>query len=128
MLLLNFSHPLDQGDMDRIKELIRKRENRDLQLDIDHKRFPFHLKDDQPFVKQVQELLDRVELNKDEWQQKVLLIYLPEKSVIAATMIAEINARSGYFPKILRMRPSSSFTKSTPLVSNPESSSSSFRS
>ena len=64
----------------------------------------------QPFAAQVAALLDRLSLSSTEWQTLPLLVNPPSLNVIAATMLAELHGRMGYFPAVLRLRPVASST------------------
>jgi len=58
----------------------------------------------QPFVQQVIALVDQVKLTSAEWQTLPLLINLPSLNFVAATLLAELHGRMGYFPPVLRLR------------------------
>ena len=98
MLVLNFSHPLTPQQLQRIGELSEQQVERvmDIPAQFDH---------EQPFAGQVRELVDGVGLSPEQWQTTPLLINPPSLSLIAATLLAELHGRMGYFPAVLRLRP-----------------------
>jgi len=57
------------------------------------------------FAGQVRALADGVGLTSADWQTRRLLVNPPTLHVIAATLLAELHGRMGYFPPVLRLRP-----------------------
>lgn len=100
MLLLNFSHPLTDSQLARIRELVGRDIERVLAVptQFDHAR---------PFDEQIRELLATIPLTPEQWQTTPLLINPPSLATITAVLLAEIHGRCGYFPPILRLRPMS---------------------
>ncbi|MCS7208155.1 MAG: CRISPR-associated protein Csx15 [Fimbriimonadales bacterium] len=98
MTLLNFAHPITDEQKAQIEQLTGQPIQRVIELPVqfDHAR---------GFHEQVLELLERVGLGASEWQTTPLLVNLPSLSVIAATLLAELHGRMGYFPPVLRLRP-----------------------
>lgn len=97
MLVLNFSHPLTPDHLARIAEWTGQ-EPRVIEV-------PTQFDHEQPFAEQVRELVDGVGLSPEQWQTTPLLINPPSLSLIAATLLAELHGRMGYFPAVLRLRP-----------------------
>ena len=98
MLLLNFSHPLPTDELARIAQLTGQPVETVLTL-------PTQFDHSQPFIPQVQALIDQVPLTPEEWQTAPLLVMLPSLNFIAAIVLAELHGRMGYFPPIVRLRP-----------------------
>jgi hypothetical protein len=98
MLILNFSHPLTQAQLDAVQELTGQSVERVIEVNTDFDHF-------QPFVKQAQQLVGSVGLTPKQWQSARLLINLPSLNFIAALLLAELHGRMGYFPSVLRLRP-----------------------
>jgi hypothetical protein len=98
MLLLNFSHPITQEQLARIRELV----GRDVESVI---TVPTQFDHGRPFVDQVRELLATVRLTPEQWQTVPMIINPPGLAPVTAILLAEIHGRSGYFPTILRLRP-----------------------
>lgn len=98
MLLLNFSHPLTDAHLARIREIAGREIERLITVptQFDHGR---------SFDEQVRILLANVPLTADQWQTTPLLINLPSLTPISAVLLAEIHGRTGYFPTIVRLRP-----------------------
>lgn len=98
MLLLNFGHPLTEGQLARIQELSGREIERIVTVST-------HFDHTQPFAEQVRALLATVPLTAEQWQTVPLLINPPSLAPITAVLLAEIHGRSGFFPTILRLRP-----------------------
>lgn len=98
MILLNFAHPLTSNQLKEIEELAGQRitEVRDIATHFDH---------EQPFVNQVSELVDSLNIDSTAWQTERILINPPTLNVIAVTLLAELQGRMGYLPPVLRLRP-----------------------
>jgi hypothetical protein len=98
MILLNFSHPLTLDHLAQIETLAGEKIARvvDAPAQLDHA---------QPFAPQVVALADSCSLAPQEWQTLPLLVNPPALNFVAATLLAELHGRCGYFPAMLRMRP-----------------------
>ena len=98
MLLLNFSHPLTDAQLARIRELAGRDPERLIAVptQFDHAR---------PFAEQVRELLATVPLTPEQWQTTPLLVNPPSLAPITAVLLAELHGRCGYFLTIVRLRP-----------------------
>jgi hypothetical protein len=98
MLLLNFTHPFTSEQLAQIDALAGARVERVIgvspQFEIGS-----------PFAPQVDALLAQVPLTAAEWQTTPLLIMLPALNTIAAVLLAELHGRMGYFPAVVRLRP-----------------------
>jgi hypothetical protein len=98
MLLLNFTHPIPAEQLDRITQLTGQPLETVLSL-------PTQFDQAQPFIPQVEALIDQVPLTPEEWQTAPLIVVLPSLNYIAALVLAELHGRMGYFPPIARLRP-----------------------
>lgn len=98
MILLNFSHPLTSEHLARVAELARAEVERviDIPATFDHQ---------QPFDEQITALVDEVGLGAEAWQTTLLLVNPPAYNYAAATLLAHLHGRMGYFPTVLRLRP-----------------------
>ena len=98
MIILNFSHPLTKEHIEQIKALTGQGVERvvEVETQFDHRR---------PFAEQVRELVDSIGFSPQEWQTLPLIIHPPALNFIAATLLAELHGRMGYFPSVLRLRP-----------------------
>jgi len=98
MLILNFSHPLTDEQVKQIEDITG-------QAVDEVRRIPVQFDHQQPFAAQVTALADACDLTPQEWQTTPLLIVPPALNFIAATLLAELHGRMGYFPPIIRLRP-----------------------
>lgn len=98
MILINFSHPLTPDQLRAIEQQTAAQVERvlDAPAQFDHAR---------PFAEQVTALVDSLDLTPAEWQQAQIIVVPPSLAVIAATLLAELHGRMGYFPPVVRLRP-----------------------
>ncbi len=95
---MNFSHPLTGAHLGQIEALTGEAVERviDVKTQFDAQ---------ESFISQAKALVEGVGLTAEEWQTARLLINPPSLHVIAATVLAELHGRMGYFPTILRLKP-----------------------
>lgn len=98
MVLLNFSHPITEEQLQRIEELTGKKVTRVVAIDAQVDLY-------QPLSPQVAALADRAGLTPEEWQTLPILIVPPSLSSSTAVLLAELHGRCGYFPPVVRLRP-----------------------
>lgn len=98
MILLNFSHPLSAENLESIRAL----SGEDIEQQMD---FAVQFENEQPFLPQLQELVEKIPLSPKEMQLKRILINPPSLNYITALLLAELHGRMGYFPPIVRLRP-----------------------
>ena len=98
MILLNLGHPLTPSQRQQIEALTGQKIERLLEQTV-------QFEVGQPFGPQVQEVVEAVGLTPSEWQQAPLVVNLPALNFAAATVLAELHGRCGYFPPIMRTRP-----------------------
>lgn len=98
MILLNFSHPLTAEHLAQVEALAGDKIERVIEA-------PAQFDHAQPFGAQVEALVDSVGLTPQEWQTAPLLVNPPSFNLIAATLLAHLHGRMGYFPTVLRLRP-----------------------
>ena len=98
MILLNFAHPFTAAQRAEVERYSGQTVERviEVKTQLDH---------EQPFVPQVRQVVEAVELTPEEWQTLPLVVQLPSLNVIAAMVIAELHGRCGYFPAVLRLKP-----------------------
>jgi hypothetical protein len=99
MILLNFTHPITPEQALQIESMT----DEPLEGVID---IPVQFNNEQPFLPQMQELIDNLPLNPQQLQTLVVLVNPPSLNVITAMLLAELHGRMGYFPPVLRLRPS----------------------
>lgn len=98
MILLNLSHPLTPQQVDSIQGLVNQPIERLIAA-------PAHFDHHQPFLPQIEALMQKIELTPEEWQAASLLVNPPSLNFITALVLAEIHGRTGYFPPVVRLRP-----------------------
>lgn len=98
MLLLNFSHPLTEEQLKRIRSATG-------QETFDLREVKTHFDAQRPFPEQVTALVDSLKIDPTTWQTEPILINPPSFNIIALTLFAELNGRMGYFPAIIRLKP-----------------------
>lgn len=98
MILLNFTHPLTPEHLAQIEALTGQAIGRVVDA-------PAQFDVAAPFAPQVADLVDSLGLSPVAWQTEPILINPPALNVIAATLVAELHGRMGYFPPVLRLRP-----------------------
>jgi len=98
MLILNYSHPLTPAHLAQIEALTGApvTEVRDIptQLDLDT-----------PFAEHAPALAEAAGLTPAQWQTEALLVVPPALNFAAAALLAELHGRCGYFPPIVRLKP-----------------------
>lgn len=99
MIVINFSHPLTDNQKKAIEEI----KGRQIDCLIEQMA---HLDQAQPFAEQIRAMVDSVGLSSAEWQGKRILIVPPGHAPATAVLMAELHGRMGYFPEIVRIRPS----------------------
>lgn len=98
MILLNFSHPLNENQLQAIRQATG-------QSDLALRDIKTHFDAERSFAVQVLELVDSLNINTITWQSSPILINPPSFNAIALTLIAELNGRMGYFPAVIRLKP-----------------------
>jgi hypothetical protein len=98
MILLNFSHPLSPANLQRLAEL-------NGQPFTEVREVPTYFDHEQPFAGQAAALAGRAGLTPTEWQTRPLLVNLPAHSQVAAALLAEMEGRMGYLPRVVRLKP-----------------------
>lgn len=98
MILLNFTHPLSQSQLQQLQSVVGEKIERTIHI-------PVQFEHDRSFVEQVRELADAAGLSPEEWQSSPILLIPPALNFIAVTLLAELHGRMGYFPPIVRLRP-----------------------
>ncbi|HKM39096.1 MAG TPA: CRISPR-associated protein Csx15 [bacterium] len=98
MIILNFSHPLNEEQVMGVASLANQRIERvvDIGCNLDH---------DRPFAEQMEELILSVPLTTADWQNKPILINLPSLNYAAAVLLAQLHGLMGYFPPCMRLKP-----------------------
>ena len=97
--VLNFAHPLTESQQQAIRNLTGQEIEKILEFkcQFDHNH---------SFSEQAQRLLDGAPLTSAQWQSLPILVNPPSLAPIACVILAELHGRMGYFPPILRLRPS----------------------
>jgi hypothetical protein len=98
MIVLNFTHPLTEGQQAQIEALSG-------QAITQMVACPTHLDHAAPFVEQVAALVAGLDLPSETWQGAPIVVNPPALASAAAVVLAELHGRMGYFPPVVRMRP-----------------------
>jgi len=98
MLILNFAHPLTEGQRLQIETLIG-------QPISEVKAIKSQLNQAEPLLPQVVALADAAGLTDAERSGRAMLINPPALNFLAVALLAELHGRMGYFPTCLRLRP-----------------------
>ncbi len=98
MILLNFSHPLNEEQLAAIEKLAGQKVAQvvEIRSQIDAQA---------PLGPQITKMADAAGLAAEQWQSEALLVNLPSLNYSAAVLLAELHGRMGYFPACLRLRP-----------------------
>ena len=99
MILLNFTHPITPEQALQIESMTDEALERVIDI-------PVQFNNEQPFLLQMQTLIDNLPLSPTQLQTLVVLVNPPSLNVITAMLLAELHGRMGYFPPVLRLRPS----------------------
>jgi len=97
MIILNFSHPLTQAQLEQINALVDEPVSQvvDLAVQFDNQH---------PFTAQFKTLAESIPLSPAELQTRPVLVNPPSLNFITGLLLAELHGRMGYFPPILRLR------------------------
>lgn len=98
MQIINFAHPITETQLAEIEALAGEKTTNVINIysQIDPGK---------PIEQQIETMLDEIKLTPNDWQTKPLLINLPSLNYSAATLLAQLHGRIGYFPTILRLQP-----------------------
>lgn len=98
MLLLNFTHPITDAQLNQLTALLDRAPTQTVNCTT-------QFDEQQPFVPQVQAMVAGIPLTPTQWQSEPILVVLPSLHFIAGALLAELHGRMGYFPPIVRTRP-----------------------
>ena len=98
MILINFSHPLTQEQVNQVESLT----GQTISQVIDQ---PVQFDNQRQFSEQVNKLLKDLPISSRKLQTEAIIINPPALNFITALLLAELHGRMGYFPAILRLRP-----------------------
>jgi len=98
MILLNFSHPLTPEQIDQVNQLVSQPVSQTI-------NFTVQFNTEEPFIPQLDKLLEHLPLSAEDMQGEPILVNPPSLNFITALLLAELHGRMGYFPPIIRLRP-----------------------
>lgn len=98
MIILNFTHPLTDDQCQEIEALVGTKITTIVKI-------PSQISTTAPLAPQIEKILDDTSFTPREWQTNPILINLPSLNYSAATVLAQLHGRMGYFPPVLRLRP-----------------------
>lgn len=98
VVVLNFGHPLSEHHIRQIERFADRAVSTVVEIDslADLQR---------PLQSQVEEMVVRAGLSREDWEARPLLVNLPSLNHIAVVLLAHLHGRIGYFPTIVRLRP-----------------------
>jgi len=96
--VLNFTRPLNERQRDRIEQMVGYRISRMIEVAT-------HFVNDQDFASQAERFVEQVGLSAHDWQTLPILVNPPGYTPGALCLISELHGRMGYFPTIIRLRP-----------------------
>lgn len=97
LTLLNFAHPITVEQVQQVEMLSGQKVDKIIERFV-------HFENQQPYLPQLDQLLDSIPLTGEQWQKQPLIVNLPSLNVIAALLLADLHGRMGYFPTIVRLR------------------------
>lgn len=97
MILVNFSHPVTEKQLDQIEEMIGIRP--------ELKSVPVQIDPSLPLQDEIDRIVNSAGLTSEEWQTIPIIVNLPGLSVLSGGIIAELHGRMGHFPDVLRLKP-----------------------
>lgn len=98
MIVLNCSHPLTPAQIAGIEALSGQTIERVIAI-------PSQVDAQSQLAPQIVRMADAAGLSAEQWQTAPLLLVAPALNFSAATLLAEIHGRAGYFVPMLRLRP-----------------------
>lgn len=98
MIVLNFSHPLTEAQLEYARSMLDDVDT------LDVINIPVQFDPQSAFAPQMDAVLAQIELSTEELQTLPILFNLPSHNVIAAILLARLHGLLGYFPTVLRLR------------------------
>lgn len=99
-IIVNFSHPISE----ELCQQICSKTNLYIAEVVEPPKIPVNFDEEKEFEQQVREVVDKIGLTIDEWQELYILVNVPGFAPITAALIAEMHGRMGHFPKVLRLK------------------------
>lgn len=96
MIIINFSHPFTEKNLEKIKALTGNQVQRIINV-------PVQFDNERPFLAQMGALMEDIPLTGEEYQTEKILVNPPALNFITAILLAEFHGRMGYFPTITRL-------------------------
>lgn len=98
MIILNFSHPLNDDQLSQIERLLGQAVGRVIEIRS-------QIDPQEPLAPQVDELVASAGLTPAEWASEGLLVNPPALNFSTAVLLAQLHGRLGHFPPCIRLRP-----------------------
>ena len=97
MILINFGAPFRSLQISQAEAFLHEPITRviDLSINVDF---------DQEVLRQFKKGMARLKLSNDELRAEPVVVNLPQQNYLSVMVLAELHARMGYFPLILRTR------------------------
>jgi hypothetical protein len=104
MIVLNFGVRLWRTQRELIEKLAQEKIRILIEMRIE-------LDPNMYFCPQIEKIVNGITLLDQEWTSEKILIVAPESSIVACALMAQLHAKMGHFPGVIRFIPLSSFEK-----------------
>ena len=101
MILINFGAPFKQIQISQAEAFLHEPITRVVNL-------PFNVDSDQEVLSQFKKTLGKLKLSNVELRAEPVVVNLPQQNYLSVMVLAELHARMGYFPPVIRTRMKSS--------------------
>jgi len=99
MILINFANAFNAYQVRELEILAGESLGRTF-------RFRIVTESDMPIARQLLRLMEKLSLTPEEIAQEIFVVNLPNHNVHAALVVAALYKRLGFFPRVVRTRPS----------------------
>jgi hypothetical protein len=97
MILINFSAPFKPLQISQVEALSHEPVTRVVDL-------VFNIDSDMQVLPQFKNTMSRLKLSNTDLQAELVVVNLPQQNYLSVMVLAELHARMGYFPPIVRTR------------------------
>ena len=101
MILINFGTPFRSLQISQAEAFLHEPITRVIDLS-------FNVDPDQEMLPQFKKIMGKLKLGNDDLRAEPVVVNLPQQNYLSVMVLAELHARMGYFPRIIRTRMKSS--------------------